>query len=1300
MSSWLLTSQTQVNSQSGPVGSLPEPAGCRSAPPAPIATDANPGVLQTQRALPPPRSSPNHVGPLPTALGSNHAASSAAQPEVPADSTSKRERVPMRRHAYTLQYHDPTLEDKYLMYLYETRRHILLCWVFCLAVCTPAALPSMAGSVTSRLALLTLGISIAVWLIVIAATVALSKQAMNILATRIPDGVLRIATPQQHHWLLARGGAFSALRTNCRLQEFFIILAEIAGFVYSSYTYPARSINCNQQAGCESFVDIDAILLFFFPIVVVISPLRIVVLVPLLVTLVLVFFVARMIPNTLPVDYALVASFAVVTAAMAALTTVTAFFHEKWTRGDFEKLYTLYVDARILAETREYVMNASGYMIPPAIARRIAAGEAVHEKCPHAAVAVFCIGNYFTEACESGPYEIVQKLQWFTTVLDACKGRFPLVMKFHAVGDYYVAVCGPHADELLSTTDSNAAAPMSPADTAQTQKRVFCSLLFEFVSHTIGTLLSVEAEVNSISASNPLLAASPCTRVAGSSIDACPVVDVFCALDVGEVHCMFSASNADYAAIGKPLQRCDHMLRTMRSTGTDVRPQRSGRVSDGEFESATLTMTAPATDEQDRGGLVTVRIVASHAMHEAVPRIEALHVFSECAADTVAWESDEEQGDTRTSFFGEVDSAKAPPEHSTSYDAVTLNRILTQHNNASSQSEDPTSSAASPPIVPAGAALLSPPPLSLPSAIHRRPTPSVHTRRWFDSGTMRQRQYNFEQFPFRTEQQQNAAQSAHPKNKLTGLQSMEKIADEMKLERHGLVWHTFAREEMEFGFGTHVQELCARHFVEWQFAACSVMSLVFIAVSLTYRFAKSVSSVSIVCFGLSLLVDLLSFGYAVFQKRDTPSFVFFGLLSVHFGLWHVAFYIDAPGSMVHNEQLLWSVVVQMLLLLSEPSTHVGRYMIADALFQVPLIIHVFLIEGRSRKMQAYLVVGQLMIWLIGCIIRCMGDLALRTQFASKVQSLLYHLELEDDYTMMEDLMLVMVPHKVAVRLMAIVRNRREEYLHGGTPGRGHGAGPREEHTLHHATAAPADSNASDAAIRHNHIRTSRPFPLALPGGVSLPVMFVTRALDTPIACIHLRPSNASDPAKRSSSIVAAWADIHRHLAACQGVTKVKSTGDSCVFSDELHSFDDKFMTLFHAVCLVHDVAASHGVALQAVLHSGPMMGAVLGTLGLTFEYYGEACTTALAVLRDMPSHASSVVLTERYAQQCRNVWHFKEPVLSCEGSIRDDVVKLKRGRTCNFSEKHRLRLAGRRVGLYVRFVELAHKKAPVKFVSD
>lgn len=1311
-------------------------------------------------------------------------------------SSEKATSVAFAQRSFSLRFVDPHLEDLFAIFFSHHRKSLLWCWTICFCIALPTGIPSMSRSVTANLAVATVGIGCVLWFVVIGLSYILYMQYKRSLERLPENSVLLQATAEEHRWLLARGSKRRMLVWNAKAQQVLSGLAVIAGLIYASYTYPARRKSCDEPVSCTYKVDVDAIFLFFFPTTVVISPVRIVHLGPLLSLVSFVFFAVRFIPGSLEVNTDVFASFAIVVASTLVLTVATAFAYETRRRSDFEAIYRHHLNVQVMAESRDYVNRVVGYNIPPEVAKRMIRGETVHEVCEDSAVAVFALHRFYAEASMWGPAEIVVRLQWLATTLDKIKAAHPFVLKFHALGDHYVAVCGPFMDGMLKTSAKphhfqahtqpfigststprpqpltssfaelgpnpigGAAPPSTPLlvahDSVSWRRRIVAETMMEFVSAALSAMSS--SDVSTIGAPdsgtlgyyppwsiarNPLKTPLPHESIdeqrairlengPGASVDR---VDIVCAVDFGPTVTMFSAQNTDYVIAGQPVDRCRRALRDMpalfgggeagggaaltHQVASDAGPppSRSRVVHSASSSRATMSQSR----ERDRSRItrddddfaaqdgesdvlcshasaslpVRATLVLSHASVLAIPFVGALTAtatvgskvahphplccgsawsmlsFSSARADD--WrrfvEADrahrqEANRNGAVHYHNGLSASSAPSGRVEKMPGVVSRLSLRRATAADGQPttdalldvespvleaqpitelEQPPMEAFTSPIVPASIANVNDDDDDDELLVHHLPV------------SMAAASSNLDDVPSRKVSEVQ----------FTVLQSVQKIVEETRTESHHPFHLAFARDDIEARYAAHLDQLAlSKPFFVWHFFTCSVMSIVLLVVAAIYR-SSSVGGTN-PTFGLlgtALGIDCASLIYfGCFaqqqpektlepqrQQKGLPAApvdataavtssssantcrqrVLGGaLFALHCALWHAAMALDSTEeSLLRNEQLLWAIVVLLLALLRPSYHHFAIQSLLDAGVLLPFVVRVVISDSHSTKMKGYLTAGIVILWLVGFVCRALQDQEWRSHFCAQVQSEAYRSELERDYVTMEELLLAMVPHRIADKLMEHARNRSDV-----------------QRCIQLQSASGNSDGVGVAAVRRLQPH--------------VPSLFTMRTLDTPIVIARLRirgsdtvtadalehaksttsghsDSSASTTSTSPEPLLSAWKLLQQLLQANPSITKVKFTGDLCLLSDEAHAFDDKFSPLLHfasRLLFVMREVAPH-VVCHCVAHSGPLMGAVLGSLAVTYEYYGEACSTATELMDALPADMSCMVMTERFGWQ-------------------------------------------------------------------
>jgi hypothetical protein len=132
-------------------------------------------------------------------------------------------------------------------------------------------------------------------------------------------------------------------------------------------------------------------------------------------------------------------------------------------------------------------------------------------------------------------------------------------------------------------------------------------------------------------------------------------------------------------------------------------------------------------------------------------------------------------------------------------------------------------------------------------------------------------------------------------------------------------------------------------------------------------------------------------------------------------------------------------------------------------------------------------------------------------------------------------------------------------------------------------------------------------------------VFAARVQDIPLLLIDIAPLVASDALDMREAMFSLLDEALREVPEA---TLIKTDGDRVMLVDDRsHDMCEKAMSLMLLLArLLYDsrMRGPHRRSpLRYSLVAGPLMGAVLGTAALSFEYYGAAVATADALLRQV-----------------------------------------------------------------------------------
>jgi class 3 adenylate cyclase len=1220
------------------------------------------------------------------------------------------------------RYKLPEMESMFMISFYEDRLSILACWSLALLVGLAMAVPSMRRSyATSTLALTTCGIACVIWFVVVVGTSLLRRELQRIerLATVREYHTASGGAARQHWWLAIKHEARKVVEMNAQRQEYLVAIALLTGLLYASYLFPARGINCDVAPNCSAFIDLDAVILFFLPLPLFISPLRVSVLAPLFTLVYVGFFGTHFIPGPLAIDYKLLASFATVAIVAAALTVLTAYFNECWRREDFERMCLMQMDIHAMTVAREVVMSSVGYEIPLPIAKRVIGGQTIEETSLSGSVAMMTLRSTFTICFARGPGEMVQRFQKLALVLDEEKKHFPAIVKFPCRGDSYCVACGPFAEHLLPLE----AEPASSDVVAIRERRSYLAFkLFEFIQASLRAVHESESlgPHNRSTDEETALALVPLSE------------DVVCAVDTGVLTCTYASHLSECLVIGEPMEMCRSLLRT---ESLRYRTEELRRTS---HSSPTGSAADSPTSPHDAA------IVASAAFHKALPPAVKKDFSEKGPRRTHNSPSQQHQQFVRTPLPGRVefeeafqstprithDDETAPSEApSVAFERETFvglppasantKRAEPRHQQSTDESQHystglytPSSSSGSghqqatffcKRHVVIGQLLAPPLPSSPKSVLHGPPSWSGARRESLTKDTDR----------LLLDGSRNDAQPPHNAEGAAGGQRavLERIEEDVRMTSSWFGSLTFCRTEMEEGYRCHLDELGSRGHTQWMFICCGVTTLTLIITDTIYRLAAATAGKGVALLGVAVLVAFIGGVLAMHYSHSEIPLVFTLLYMTCCGLWYGAFAMEGAGSLLHDEQLVWGLILLTVGLLREHVRAVLAMSAVDFIVCIPTVIFV-LLGGRSMKTQAYLIVAQFIMWFICLVTRLLRDRTLRHQFAGRVLSLLCTSELESDYEIMEQLLVSMVPHRIASRLLHNLRTslKRPTFI-------------PSVYRLQGEDSAGTSQNASaDDEVRNTLQASLQPH---------IATMFSTSTVDTPFAYVTWTvPRGASRPTGRHLLDDAAGADTARRSAQLltrgrnavqeilrhhNGAIAVMATGDSCLIVDETSSvFDQKLVNVFETVREVFlkfpsvqstvdtecvpsypHVIASNDLQLSCVLHTGPLMGAVVGKMALSYEYYGEAISTAKRLCYECVDR-SSVVATERFTDVLRLSWQHMRRFPLLPGTTELDIAQISQADAAlgaTFSPSLSWALCGRPSPLLGRFVRFQRGRA-------
>ncbi|CUI15356.1 Hypothetical protein, putative, partial [Bodo saltans] len=275
-----------------------------------------------------------------------------------------------------------------------------------------------------------------------------------------------------------------------------------------------------------------------------------------------------------------------------------------------------------------------------------------------------------------------------------------------------------------------------------------------------------------------------------------------------------------------------------------------------------------------------------------------------------------------------------------------------------------------------------------------------------------------------------------------------------------------------------------------------------------------------------------------------------------------------------------------------------------------------------------------------------------------------------------------VPHRIAARLLHNLRTslKRPTFIPSVYRLQGE-----------HSAASDSQNNASaDDEVRNTLQASLQPH---------IATMFSTSTVDTPFAYLtwtvprvtarvaasgrHIQDdaNSAADYARRHAQLLTHGRNVVQDIIRQHnGAIAVMATGDSCLLVDELSNvFDEKLVNVFDTVREVllrfpsaaaftnnpmlipsstHRVGPND-LQLSCVLHTGPLMGAVVGKVALSYEYYGEAISTAKRLCSECVDR-TSVVATERFTDVLRLSWQHKRRFPLLPGGDTDflDIARI------------------------------------------